>query len=58
MKMGTLIIGIGGQEVATIDDLHRFLTEWPFGSQVAISVIRATEKLHLVIVPTEALPPG
>jgi S1-C subfamily serine protease len=54
IRMGDLIIGIGGQEVATVDDLHRFLTEWPFGSQVAITVIRATEKLHLVIVPIEA----
>jgi S1-C subfamily serine protease len=51
---GDLIIGIGGQEVATIDDLHRFLTEWPFGNQVAITVIRATEKHHLLIVPVEA----
>ncbi len=54
VKMGDLIIGIGGQQVATVDDLHRFLTEWPFGSQVAITVIRATEKIHLVIVPVEA----
>lgn len=54
IRMGDLIIGIGGQEVATVDDLHRFLTEWPFGSQVAITVIRATEKIHLVIVPVEA----
>jgi S1-C subfamily serine protease len=56
IRVGDLIIGIGGQEVATIDDLHRFLTEWPFGSQVAITVIRGTEKLHLLIVPTEAAP--
>jgi S1-C subfamily serine protease len=54
IRMGDLIIGIGGQEVASVDDLHRFLTEWPFGSQVAITVIRATEKIHLVIVPVEA----
>jgi S1-C subfamily serine protease len=54
IRMGDLIIGIGGKEVATVDDLHRFLTEWPFGSQVAITVIRAAEKLHLVIVPIEA----
>ncbi len=56
IKIGDLVIGIGGQNVATIDDLHRFLTEWPFGTQVAITVIRATEKLHLVIVPIEATP--
>jgi S1-C subfamily serine protease len=55
IKVGDLIIGIGGQEVATVDDLHRFLTEWPFGNQVAITVIRVTEKLHLIIVPVEAV---
>ncbi len=53
IRVGDLIIGIGGQQVATVDDLHRFLTEWPFGSQVAITVIRATERLHMVIVPIE-----
>jgi S1-C subfamily serine protease len=56
IKVGDSIIGIGGQEVATVDDLHRFLTEWPFGTQVAITVLRGTEKLHLVIVPSEAPP--
>lgn len=56
IRIGDLIIGIGGQNVATIDDLHRFLTEWPFGTKVAITVIRANEKHHLVIVPIEATP--
>jgi S1-C subfamily serine protease len=54
IRLGDLVIGIGGQEVASVDDLHRFLTEWPFGSRVAITVIRGIEKLHLVIVPIEA----
>jgi S1-C subfamily serine protease len=54
VKIGDLVIGMGGQEVATIDDLHRFLNEWPFGSQVAITVLRGMEKLHLLIVPMEA----
>ena len=53
LKVGDAIIGIGGQEVASVDDLHRFLTEWPFGTQVAITVLREAEKLHLVIVPAE-----
>ena len=56
IQVGDLIIGIGGQQVATIDDLHRFLTEWPFGSHVAITVIRETERLHLIIVPVEVPP--
>lgn len=54
IRMGDLIIAMGGREVASIDDLHRFLTEWPFGSQVAITVLRGMEKIHLVIVPIEA----
>jgi len=56
IRVGDLIIGIGGQQVATVDDLHRFLTEWPFGSHVAITVIRETERLHLIIVPVEVPP--
>ncbi len=54
LKVGDAIIGIGGHEVAYVDDLHRFLTEWPFGTQVAITVLRGAEKLHLLIVPAEA----
>ena len=54
LKVGDAIIGIGGQGVASVDDLHRFLTEWPFGTQVAITVLREAEKLHLLIVPAEA----
>jgi S1-C subfamily serine protease len=54
IRLGDLVIAIGGHEVASIDDLHRFLTEWPFGSKVAITVIRGMEKMHLLIVPVEA----
>ena len=54
LRTGDLIIAIGGKPVASVDDLHRFLNEWPVGAAVPLDVIRVTERLNLTIVPGEA----
>jgi S1-C subfamily serine protease len=51
---GDLVIGIADAPVATLDDLHRFLTEWPVGQPVSITILRGTSKEQLEIVPSEA----
>jgi hypothetical protein len=40
--------------VASVDDLHRVLTEEEIGKASALTVIRKTEKLVLPIVPAPA----
>jgi S1-C subfamily serine protease len=57
VREGDIIIGYGNQTVAGIDDLHRLLTDEQVGIQVALTVIRQTEKLQLEITP-EASPRG
>ncbi|HEX8949425.1 MAG TPA: trypsin-like peptidase domain-containing protein [Dissulfurispiraceae bacterium] len=54
MREGDLIVSIHGQNVESVDDLHRFLAEWPIGNPVPLIVIRGTELLHLEIAPAEA----
>lgn len=54
MQVGDLITAINEQAVGSIDDLHRFLSEWPIGSAIQITVIREQKLNKLSVVPTEA----
>jgi S1-C subfamily serine protease len=53
MREGDLIIGIADNPVATLDDLHRFLTEWPVGQPVKIAILRGAIKQELEVIPSE-----
>jgi S1-C subfamily serine protease len=48
-----LIIGFAGRPVASIDDLHKLLTEERIGQGAPLEVTRRTERLTLHIVPEE-----
>ena len=54
MKAGDLIVAINGVEVESVDDLHRFLSEWPIGQPVEIDVVRGRSRKVLIAVPGEA----
>jgi S1-C subfamily serine protease len=54
MRMSDLIVSVNGQKVAGVDDLHRFLSEWPISEPVEITVLRGKNKASLTIVPVEA----
>ncbi len=54
LKEGDLIVGIQDQEVTSVDDIHRFLAEWPVGRPVALAILRGRERLTLTVVPAEA----
>jgi S1-C subfamily serine protease len=54
LKVGDLIVALNGAGVATVDDMHRFLAEWPLGQRVTITVIRGNERRELEVVPQEA----
>src|ERR1041385_1331780 len=51
---GDLIVAFGGKAVASVDELHRLLTDERVGAEVAIDVIRMTEKLSLNVIPERA----
>jgi S1-C subfamily serine protease len=54
LREGDVIIALGGQPVAGVDDLHRLLTDTHVGAKNTITVIRRTERVELEIVPQEA----
>jgi S1-C subfamily serine protease len=54
LREGDVIVGLEGQPVAGVDDLHRLLTEVRVGVSCSLTVLRWTEKLELKVVPEEA----
>jgi S1-C subfamily serine protease len=53
-----VIVGFGGKQIATIDDLHKVLTDESIGVKSQVQVIRHSEKLVLQAVPAEPAEPG
>ncbi len=48
---GDLLVSIDGREIGSVDDLHRFLTDWPPGRPVDVDVVRGGERVPLTLVP-------
>jgi S1-C subfamily serine protease len=51
---GDIIVLAGDRTIASIDDLHRLLTEETVGVKLELTVIRRTEKLAVDITPVES----
>ena len=51
---GDLIVALGGKAVASVDELHRLLTEERVGAKISVDVIRMTEILALEVTPERA----
>jgi S1-C subfamily serine protease len=54
LQRGDLIVNINGAIVQNVDDLQRFLADWPIGRPLEIEVLRGQERRILTIVPREA----
>jgi S1-C subfamily serine protease len=57
LKEGDFIVAINGASVASVDDIHRFLAEWPVGQGVTLTVLRGSARRELHVVPAEAATP-
>jgi S1-C subfamily serine protease len=51
---GDIIVKIDKEVVNTVDDLHRFLSQWPLGNILKLEILRGADKLDFDVVPTEA----
>lgn len=51
---GDVIVAYGERPVASVDDLHRILTEEQVGNASAVTIVRSAEKLVRTIVPARA----
>jgi len=54
IQTGDIIISINGQDMTSPDDLFRFLSEWPVGRPVAVTLLRRKDKLEFEVVPAAA----
>ncbi len=54
IRAGDLVVAINGQDVSGVDELHRFLAEWPLGRAVTLTIVRARKRFDRDIVPVEA----
>ena len=54
LREGDVVIALDGQPIAGVDDLHRVLTDVRVGVGCTLTVLRATEKLDVRVVPEEA----
>ena len=55
LKTGDIIVELGAQPVAGIDDLHRALTERELGVPTPLRILRGVDKLLLEVKPTDRL---
>jgi S1-C subfamily serine protease len=53
LKPGDIILGLDGQSIAGADDLVRALTGEKIGRDVALDILRGTERLTVSLVPQE-----
>ncbi len=51
---GDLLVAIADTALNSIDDLHRFLSHWPVGTPVKVTILRYSEKVELEVTPGEA----
>ena len=54
LRARDLIVRMADRPIASVDDLHRFLTEWPSGRPVKVAILRGIEMLEFDVTPTEA----
>ncbi len=56
LEEGDVIVGYDSHPIASIDDLHRLLTDTQVGARSSLTIIRRSEKQALDIVPEESKP--
>ena len=53
VRVGNFILALNGQAVQYVDDLHRGLSESPFGESVRLELLRKTRRMVLEVTPEE-----
>lgn len=54
LHVGDIVVSINGEGMSSVDDIYRFLGEWPIGHPLTVSAIRGREKIDVSVVPVEA----
>jgi S1-C subfamily serine protease len=56
LREGDVIVGYAGQPIASIDELHKLMTEEQVGTKVELTLLRSGGKIALDVVPEAAEP--
>ena len=56
LEPGDVVIGLESTPIASIDDLHKHLTEDVIGKPVTLTVVRRYDKVQLKVTPEESRP--
>jgi S1-C subfamily serine protease len=54
VRVGDLVASINDVTVEGVDDIFNFLSEWPIGQPLVLTVIRGKERLRIEVTPAEA----
>jgi S1-C subfamily serine protease len=60
LEVGDVVVGVDGQPVASVDDIHRALArvKWPLAIAIHLKVIRRQQLGEVDVIPVEAARPG
>ncbi|UFH51957.1 S1C family serine protease [Spirosoma sp. KNUC1025] len=53
LRQGDIIVGFNDQSVASVDDLHRLLTDDTIGRQIQLTILRENRKKGVMVTPGE-----
>ena len=53
LEIEDVIVSFGDESVASVDDLHKYLTQQPVGKAFQVSVVREGRRVELTVVPGE-----
>jgi S1-C subfamily serine protease len=54
LRDGDIVLKLDDRPMSTVDDIHRFLNEWPIGQPLKVSAVRGTQLVTLSVAPGEA----
>jgi S1-C subfamily serine protease len=58
IREGDIIVAIDGHKTASVDQIHRFLADWPVANSLTLTIIRGQDRMEIQVVPVEAASPG
>jgi S1-C subfamily serine protease len=53
LQVGDIIVEFDDKPVATVDNLHKYLTEKAIGKKISLTVLRGGRKQTIMVVPGE-----
>jgi S1-C subfamily serine protease len=54
VRVNDILVALDGKPVASVDDVHRTLTQWEIGAPLRVALLRRVERLEVDITPGEA----